>query len=245
MNDGIIFYKSHFDNIKDLNNDELGQIFRACMTGDTGAMAPHVKMAYNFIVSQIRRDEEKYANIVEKRRAAGRKGGIAKGKRNENQDDEEIANQANANFAKQKQANQANESININSNINNNNNININTKTNSNEFDINRESIESGCTAVAVPLPSLEANRDKFISSLTPYLDRYPQQMLDDFADYWTEPNKSRTRMRYQLEKTWDTARRLATWAKRENEWQRRQPQGNGKVTMFEEIARLQQTFNN
>lgn len=235
MKDGVLFYRSHFDNIKDLNNDELGQIFRACMTGDTGVMAPHVKMAYNFIVSQIRRDDEKYANIIEKRRAAGRKGGLKKEECKDNQE------------AKQTEANQANESLKDKDKVKDKVKDKIKDKDKvKDNIDINRESIESGCTAVAVPLPTLEANRDKFINSLTPYRDRYPQQMLDDFADYWTEPNKSRTRMRYQLEKTWDTARRLATWAKRENEWQRRQPQGgNGKVTMFEEIARLQQTYNN
>ena len=99
MKDGVLFYRSHFDNIKDLNDDELGQIFRACMTGDTGAMPPHVKMAYNFIVSQIRRDDEKYANIIEKRRAAGRKGGL---KKEECKDNQEV---------KQTEANQANESL--------------------------------------------------------------------------------------------------------------------------------------
>lgn len=127
MNDGVIFYKSHFDNIKDLSDEELGQIFRACMTGETGVMSPHVKMAYNFVNSQIKRDKTKYETIVEKRRAAGRKGGLAKGKSSNNQDNEEIANQANANFAKQKQANQANESNNININSNNNINSNINS----------------------------------------------------------------------------------------------------------------------
>lgn len=142
MNDGVIFYKSHFDNIKDLTDAELGQIFRACMTGETGAMAMHVRMAYNFVSSQIRRDEEKYTNIIEKRRAAGRKGGIAKGKRTDNQDNEEIANQANANFAKQEIANQANESNNINTNSNINNNINSNNNSNikndtSNDVSIN------------------------------------------------------------------------------------------------------------
>lgn len=131
MNDGVIFYKSHFDNIKDLTDAELGQIFRACMTGETGAMSMHVRMAYNFVSSQIRRDEEKYTNIIEKRRAAGRKGGIAKGKRTDNQDNEEIA----------KQANESN-NININSNINN--NINSNTNNNndtSNDVSINTREI--------------------------------------------------------------------------------------------------------
>ena len=40
--------------------------------------------------------------------------------------------------------------------------------------------------------------------------------MLRAFFDYWTEPNKSRTKMRFELEKTWELGRRLATWAKRE-----------------------------
>ena len=129
MNDGVIFYKSHFDNIKDLTDDELGQIFRACMTGETGAMSMHVRMAYNFVSSQIRRDEEKYTNIIEKRRAAGRKGGIAKGKRTDNQDNEEIANQAN-------ESNNINTNSNINNNINSNNNSNIKNDT-SNDVSIN------------------------------------------------------------------------------------------------------------
>lgn len=160
MNDGVIFYKSHFDNIKDLTDAELGQIFRACMTGETGAMAMHVRMAYNFVSSQIRRDEEKYTNIIEKRRAAGRKGGIAKGKRTDNQDNEEIANQANANFAKQEIANQANESNNINTNSNINNNINSNNNSNikndtSNDVSINTREIPPSSS------PSVEFLKEK------------------------------------------------------------------------------------
>ena len=45
----------------------------------------------------------------------------------------------------------------------------------------------------------------------------YPNDMKEKFIAYWTEPNKSRTRVRYQMEKTWDTSRRLALWASRDN----------------------------
>jgi len=34
-----------------------------------------------------------------------------------------------------------------------------------------------------------------------------------DFIEYWTEPNKSGTKMRFELEKTWDLKRRLSRWA--------------------------------
>jgi len=33
------------------------------------------------------------------------------------------------------------------------------------------------------------------------------------FLEYWSEPNKSNTRMRFELEKTWDLSRRLKRWA--------------------------------
>lgn len=40
--------------------------------------------------------------------------------------------------------------------------------------------------------------------------------MIGRFADYWTEYTPSRTKMRYETEKTWETAKRLAVWASRE-----------------------------
>lgn len=43
---------------------------------------------------------------------------------------------------------------------------------------------------------------------------KYPPQLLQDFYSYWSEPNKSKTKMRFELQKTWDTSRRLATWAR-------------------------------
>ena len=41
----------------------------------------------------------------------------------------------------------------------------------------------------------------------------YPTSMLREFGEYWTEPNKSGTKLRFELEKTWDTKRRLERWA--------------------------------
>ena len=43
---------------------------------------------------------------------------------------------------------------------------------------------------------------------------KYPPQLLQDFFSYWSEPNRSKTKMRFELQKTWDTSRRLATWAR-------------------------------
>jgi hypothetical protein len=47
---------------------------------------------------------------------------------------------------------------------------------------------------------------------------KYPQVMLENFCRYWTEPNKSKTKMRFELEKVFDIPRRLVTWASRDKE---------------------------
>jgi len=45
---------------------------------------------------------------------------------------------------------------------------------------------------------------------------KYPDVMLDKFVNYWTEKNKSGTKMRYELEKTFEITKRLATWSARD-----------------------------
>lgn len=46
-------------------------------------------------------------------------------------------------------------------------------------------------------------------------IDKYtfPEAIKKEFFDYWTEPNKSGSKMRFELEKTWHLGRRLARWA--------------------------------
>lgn len=63
----------------------------------------------------------------------------------------------------------------------------------------------------------LEARAKNFGKTLIPFLDEkgglYPKDMIRAFYDYWTEPNKTRTKMRFEMEKTWEVSRRLTTWA--------------------------------
>ena len=60
------------------------------------------------------------------------------------------------------------------------------------------------------------SRRDSFYQSLIPFVGQYPKEMVRKFFDYWSELNKSGTKMRYELEKTWELRLRLATWARRE-----------------------------
>lgn len=60
--------------------------------------------------------------------------------------------------------------------------------------------------------------KEEFYNSLKPFVAEYGKELVRDFYDYWTEPNAS-GKLKFQLEKTWDTARRLKTWAKNEEKF--------------------------
>ena len=50
--------------------------------------------------------------------------------------------------------------------------------------------------------------------------------MLADFYRYWSEPNKSNTKMRFELQPTWSIAGRIATWYGRAQENVKDSPKG-------------------
>lgn len=64
---------------------------------------------------------------------------------------------------------------------------------------------------------SLENRAKVFYNSLIPYLPKYGKEMLRKFYDYWSEPNKSKTKMRFELQQTWEVGRRLAKWKSNDN----------------------------
>lgn len=66
---------------------------------------------------------------------------------------------------------------------------------------------------------NIEERKLKFASTLDSFKEVYPNQMLDDFFKYWTEPNKSGTKFRQELEKTWDLSRRLETWSRNDKNY--------------------------
>ena len=60
---------------------------------------------------------------------------------------------------------------------------------------------------------------NKFLMEVSAFKELYSVEMLEAFIDYWTEPNKSKTKLRYELQKTFDIARRLKTWSKNESKF--------------------------
>ncbi len=70
---------------------------------------------------------------------------------------------------------------------------------------------------------SIELRKEKFASTLEPFLPIYGKEILNEFYKYWTEPNKSNTKFKQELEKTWSLERRLETWAKNDKNFSRKE----------------------
>jgi hypothetical protein len=66
----------------------------------------------------------------------------------------------------------------------------------------------------------------KFINDVS--LFDYDINLKKGFTDYWTEPNKSNTKMKFELQKTWSTKLRLKTWAANQKKWDK--PKSNKKT---------------
>ena len=58
----------------------------------------------------------------------------------------------------------------------------------------------------------LSQREENFIKQVNEYVGEYDDELLEEFIEYWTEPNKSETKMKYELEKTWSLSKRLKRW---------------------------------
>ena len=68
-----------------------------------------------------------------------------------------------------------------------------------------------------------------FKESLYPYTKAkgglYDNNTVKEFFNYWSELNKSKTKMKWELQQTFEISKRLATWVKNEDKFSK-----NGKT---------------
>ena len=63
---------------------------------------------------------------------------------------------------------------------------------------------------------NIEERKDMFKQEIAKLKGEFSSHTLKDFYNYWTELNKSQTKMRFELEKTWELKKRIQRWAKNE-----------------------------
>lgn len=212
--ESFLFYRDWWESMKD--NDAIRyEVYDAIMTKVFDDIEPEVspmaKMALKFILPVIGRDHDKYNDVREKRKAAGIKGNEKRWGKSQT-----IANVANATDAICES--QMSQTIaNVADNVNVNDNVNDNDNKNKKKTPKGVKKEKEVAASAATPEDELKKRAGVFYKSLVPFVETYGREMIRQFYDYWTEPNKSRTKMRYELERTWDTKRRLNTWASRDN----------------------------
>jgi hypothetical protein len=155
-----------------------------------------LNIAFEPIKMQLKRDLVKWEQTLEGRSKAGK--ASAEAKKLAKLTQQTLTNSTNVDFVQQSSTNSTD---------------NVNVNVNDNVSVINKRESK----------PSLETRSLAFKNSLIPYKQKYSIEMLKNFFGYWTEPNKSNTKMRFELETTWSLERRLETWNKRENDFKPKQ----------------------
>ena len=192
----FLLYTSDYKCIKDLPLEQKGAlldaIFEYASTGTIIDLPPVVSMAFNFFRSHIDDNTEKWNEKVEKRRAAGRLGGLAKAENSK----QSQANVANAKDVKQSQANIANLAVNVNDNVN----VNVST-----EVDIKENTIVSKKDELSLSSPSEEFIKfNQWLDEHCPFVLKVKTQM--------TEPEYQKLLAKYTKKEISDVLESLNNW---------------------------------
>ena len=104
----MILYTSYLEKFEKLSDEQFGQLMRAGLNYVASEEVPDfddfmLGLAFDVLKVEVDQNIKKYEAICEKKREAGRKGGLAKANKNK-QEEEELADVADASFAKQELA---------------------------------------------------------------------------------------------------------------------------------------------
>lgn len=238
--ESFVIYKSFYEAIKDLPDEDRLMLMDAIMEYglygiEPADLPPVQRCIFTLIKPQMDANNRKYLS--------GKKGGRPpKPKPNQGGDDEEplvtgngSVEKPNGNQTETKKKPNGNQSG-TNPKPNVNDNVNVNVTENENVEEIISSKLD---------MPKKKSKeeetiqrRSAFYNSLIPYVSRYGKEMIRQFYDYWSEMNKSKSRMRWEGEKTWELERRLEYWSRRDSNYKR-----NGNSREQEKIGRQTEAY--
>lgn len=65
----------------------------------------------------------------------------------------------------------------------------------------------------------IEIRKENFKKDIDSFKDKFSEKILTEFFSYWTELNKTKTKMRFELEDVFEASKRLATWSRNDNKF--------------------------
>ena len=198
-NDTFVFRKKWRDAIKDYDPHIKFEVYEAVILyateGITSPLSTISAMAFNFIKSDIDKDQQNYEIRCEKNRLNGRKGGRPK-----------TQSLSSVTPPTQSLSPEPNKPYN---NSDSNNDSECKHKN-------DKHSITNGVSLTPTVQPSLSERQTQFLDSLKPYFSRYTEPLVMRFFAYWAEETQDKTRMKFELEPTWNTRSRLIRWVNSE-----------------------------
>lgn len=81
-------------------------------------------------------------------------------------------------------------------------------------------------------------NAEEFKTEVLKFSNEETVEMLQEFFDYWSEPN-TKGKMRWQFEKTWDLSRRIKRWSNNNFKWHGTHKNSNGQTKPGTSEARV------
>ena len=93
------------------------------------------------------------------------------------------------------------------------------------------------------PKKTIEERENDFMNSIAPYVSEYGKEMCRKFYEHWTEKNQGGTKMKFEMQKTWEVGKRLKTWFDNSKNFkngnnQKGQPQIDGIMELADKVLR-------
>ena len=207
-----------------LSDAELARLFRHIYShvNDPQTTFEDESVAVDIIYTEWERqytaDKEEYESVCQKRREAGNKGNQKRWSKQASESSKSSISETTKTIAKgnntiAKIANATNAIAKIADNDNEyDNDYDSDSDINKKETSPKGEAKKKISLALSRPA---EIRKKEFYQSILPYTDSYERDMLNDFYQYWTEMDRRRRRMRFEMQKTWETGKRLAVWARK------------------------------
>ena len=202
MKKSFLIYDDWGDLVETLPDEDKGRVFSALFrfsaTGEVSDLSnPAADMLLKVMVKQLRDDKEKYDRKCEKNKENSAKRFID-GYRTISNDNDGYRTMTDKDKDKELDKDKEKDSL------------------KEKEKTILTDGKKESEKVVVAAEAATSARKEKFYTSLVPFVDKYGKDMIREFFDYWSEMNRSKSKMRFEQQSTWELALRLKTWADRE-----------------------------
>ena len=68
------------------------------------------------------------------------------------------------------------------------------------------------------------------------FMSNLSTELCQEFISYWTEPNKSGTKMKFELENTFCIKRRLSRWQKNDKNWNKKESKIESQIDVWQKV---------